>query len=150
MICKVVYDIFTDGLAKCFVRFLQDVSARILQAVFNVFTRTVQGFHFSKVFHKASARLSQGVDDVCYKVFTRRLQSRLQGSYDVFHIAFTMFFTLFVQCLFARFSHFCLLLRFYKIVTMLLYGFYKALARCLQCFHNVFYNAFTRLSESVY
>ena len=26
---------------------------------------------------------------------------------------------------------------------------YKALTRCLQRFHNVFYNAFTRLSESV-
>ena len=94
------------------------------QGSYKLFSMLLQGlykaFIFSNVFHKAFARLSQGVYDVCYKVFTRRLQSRLQGFYNVFYIAFTMFFTLFVQCLFARLSHVCLLLRFYKIVTMLL------------------------------
>ena len=137
------------------------------QGSYKLFSMFLQGlrkaFVFSNVFHKASARLSQGVDDVCYKVFTRRLQSRLQGSYDVFYIAFTMFFYIvctmlvceaFTFLFFAKVLQDCysafirLLQGFNKVLTMLsqsvLHCFYRALRKCLLL---CFYRALRRLLE---
>jgi hypothetical protein len=65
-------------LTRCFQCFYRDCTRLLIVC----FIRFLQAF----------ARPSQGVYSVCYKVFTRRLQSCLQGFHSVFCMAFTVFF----------------------------------------------------------
>ena len=76
---------FYKALTMSFTRFLH-CFGKDFTRFFNVFTRIVQGFQLFLIgFYKAFARPPQGVYNVCYKVFTRRLQSCLQGFYSVLY-----------------------------------------------------------------
>ena len=133
------FTLFRQGIYKVFQCFLQG-----LYKVFNV---VLQGFY------NAVARLPQVVYNACYKFFTRRLQSRLQGSYDVFYIAFTMFFYIVCTMLVCEAFTFLFVAKVlqdcYNAFIRLLQGFNKVLTTFSRYVLHCFYKAFRGFQKAV-